>query len=55
MALSWKLFDVRYRWLHVAGVLLCLLGAGALCLADYLVEQHPGKSEQAMIKYFASF
>lgn len=59
--LSWIFLVARYRWLHFGGVALCLLGVGALVLADVLVGKnssegkyppHNGSSPQKLIHSF---
>ena len=40
--LSWLFLRVHYRWPHLLGVTVCLLGVGVLVLADFLVGKNMG-------------
>ena len=42
--LSWLVLRVRYKWPHFLGVATCLIGVGALILADVLVEKYGDSS-----------
>lgn len=39
MMLSFFCLKTRYRWIHIVGVLVCLGGAGAMVLADFLAAK----------------
>lgn len=38
MVLSYKFLQVRYKFVHIFGVVVCVLGLGGLVLTDVLTE-----------------
>ena len=54
LALSCFFLRVRYKWLHLVGVFVCLLGVGALILADVFVNKHDSEGNRLInkLQYF---
>lgn len=46
LALSWFFLRARYACLHLAGAGVCLLGVGAMVLADVLVHKNSEQGEE---------
>ena len=41
---------VRYKWLHIVGVFICLVGVAALIAADVLLDRHSGDGNVLKLK-----
>ena len=45
LLLSKKFLKVNFKWSNYVGVVVCLLGAGLLVLADFLTDRYAGEGQ----------
>lgn len=49
MILSWWVLKTRYRPVHYVAVCICLLGVGAMVVADLLAGRDQGSSKNFLV------
>ncbi|XP_074657554.1 solute carrier family 35 member F2-like [Tubulanus polymorphus] len=49
LILSWLILKARYKLVHYLGVVICILGVGALVLADVLTHKHSDNASNMVL------